>query len=223
MPASRWRRAWCRRCRACGTAGRRARRGLGEAGLHEGRRGRGRDQHAVGRAAGELQHVGRATRRARSACCAPPLASRRPGDAEDLALEIGHLAGQQRAADRDRFGERPERPRRLDAGGLEIGRRADAEAEDDAAGIHLLEARRRHGDEHRMDRVGTHRHQRDLDALGGAQRQRRHGDGIAQDRDGRRSTASTRRPPPPRAPGPGCRRSARGRPSRCRTQPWAKP
>ena len=145
------------------------------------------------------------------------------GDLEDLALEVDHLAGEQRAADLHRLADRHQRLGRLDARGLEVGRRAGAEAEDDAAGIHLVEARRRHGDVHRMRRVGAHRHQGDLDAPGGAERQRRHGDGIAQDRDGRRSTGSRRRPPPPPAPAPGCRRSARGRRWRCRTQPWEKP
>ena len=50
----------------------------------------------------------------------------------------------------------------------------------DPAGIHLVEARRRHGDEDRMHRIRAHRHQRDLDASRGAERQRRRRDRIAQ-------------------------------------------
>ena len=110
----------------------------------------------------------------------PPLASRRP---ETRNIWPWKSAISPASSARQIFTVSPiadQRPGRLQARRLEIGRRAGAEAEDDAAGIHLVERRRRHGDEHRMHRIGAHRHQRDLDAPGGAQRQRRHGDGIAQ-------------------------------------------
>ena len=105
-PASPWRRAWCRRCRACGTAGRRAacrpRRGRPSR-----RAARSRPRSARRRSRGRRASACRAREAAstigtlRAAVGQPPA-----GHPEDLALEIGHLAGQQRAADRDRLVER---------------------------------------------------------------------------------------------------------------------
>ena len=156
------------------------RRGVIQASLHEGRRGRGRDQHAVAVAAGELQHVG--TRggdhdRDVAATIGQPAARH----LECLALEVGHLAGEQLAADLHRLADRHQRLGRVDAGRLEIGRSARAEAEDHPAGIHLVEAGRRHGDVDRMRRVRAHRHQRDPDLLRGGERKRRSRHRITQE------------------------------------------
>ena len=221
MPPSRWRRAGCRRCRACGTAGR-PRPSRPGPGRPSRRAARSRPRSARRRSRGRRASAcWDATPRARSGCRAPPLASRRPATWKTWpwksAISPANSARQIFIASPMRH----QRPRRLDAGRLEIGRRAGAEAEDHPAGIHLVEA------SPPPWRCSTGCIEYGLIAIRAIlmrrvaperQRRRRHRDRAG--RDGRRSTASRRRPPRPPAPAPGCRRSARGRPSRCRAQPW---
>ena len=193
-----WRRAWCRRCRACGTAGRPPGAACSRQAFTKGGEVAAEISTPSVCAAGEPQHVG-----PRGGEHDRDVARRRWPAAGRTTPKTWPWKSAISPANswRQIFTASPivdQRLGRLDAGRLEIGRRARAEAEDDPAGIHLVEARRRHGDVDRMRRIGAHRHQRDLDLLGRAPAPAPPSSPDRAGRDGRRSTASRRRPLPPR-------------------------
>ena len=175
-----WRRAWCRRCRACGTAGR-PRRMRPRRGRPSRRAARSRPRSARRRSRGRRASACWGARpRARSAHCA----RRWPGDGRTTRKtspwkSVISPASSERqiliASPIVLSGRGASMPAALRSAGAPTPRQRMTRPGYISSRLAAAMAMKTG-----CSRVGTHRHQRDLDAPGGAQRQRRHGDGIAQ-------------------------------------------